>query len=374
MSLHFNIKCKHQCNTYCNTVSIFIINKNKNSMKSIHTEQNQKLKTELIEEFNSLEKKSNCFEIKTVSNWIDEAKKKPIPKMLFSELWHEYEVCILFSDTNLGKSALAIQIANSISKGFPISGFKLEAKTQKVLIFDFELSDKQLEKRYSNDYTNHYEFNDNFFRAQINSAQETPENFKTFEDYLCYSIEEAVIIHDIKILIIDNLTYLNNDTEKSKDALKLMKHLNNMKDKHGVSILVLAHTPKRDSSKPLAKNDLSGSRALMNFCDSCFAIGESFQGNGYRYLKQMKERNTENIYNTYNVIVCKLENPSNFLQFSFVGFDNELEHLKHISSKDLEIKNNKILELSNQNMSNVKIAEIIGCSEGTIRNILKKLQ
>jgi predicted ATP-dependent serine protease len=351
-----------------------MITKNKNSMDSIYTEQNQKLKTELIEEFNSLENNSNCFKIKTVSEWIDEAKKRPIPKMLFSELWFENELCILFSDTNLGKSALAIQIANSITKGFQIPGFKLEVTAQKVLIFDFELSDKQLEKRYSNEYADHYEFNSYFFRAEINNEQETPENFKTFEDYLCSSIEEAVKNQNIKILIIDNLTYLNNDTEKARDALKVMKHLNNIKKKHNLSILVLAHTPKRDSTKPLTKNDLSGSKMLMNFCDSCFAIGESFQENGYRYLKQIKQRNTENIYNTYNVIICKLENPSNFLQFSFIGFENEFEHLKQISNQDFEIRNNKVIELSKQNMSNVKIAEIIGCSEGTIRNTLKKLQ
>lgn len=347
---------------------------NKNLMNSIHTDKNKILKEELTREFNFFENNLNCFKIKTVSNWIDEAKKRPIPKMLFSELWFENELCILFSDTNLGKSALAIQIADSITKGFPINGFRLEVTAQKALIFDFELSDKQLEKRYSNEYADHYKFNDNFFRAEINNEQETPENFKTFEDYLCFSIEEAVVNQNIKILIIDNLTYLNNDTEKAKDALKVMKHLNSIKKKHSLSILVLAHTPKRDATKPLTKNDLSGSKMLMNFCDSCFAIGESFQENGYRYLKQIKQRNTENIYNSYNVIICKLENPSNFLQFSFIGFDNELEHLKQISNEDIDNRNNKVLELSKQNMSNVKIAEIIGCSEGTIRNILKKFK
>lgn len=338
-----------------------------------HTEQNQKLQKEIINEFNSLEQKSSCFKIKTVSDWIDDAKKRPVPKMLFSELWFENELCILFSDTNLGKSALAIQIANSITKGFAISGFKLQVNPQKVLYFDFELSDKQLEKRYSNEYSDHYKFNENFFRAEINNEQETPENFKSFEDYLCISIEEAVIQQSINILIIDNLTYLNNDTEKAKDALKLMKHLNHIKKQHNLSILVLAHTPKRDATKPLSKNDLSGSKMLMNFCDSCFAIGESFQENGLRYLKQIKQRNTENIYSSHNVIICKLENPSNFLQFSFIGFENELDHLKYQDSRiETNERNNKVFELSNQGISNVKIAKTLGCTEGTIRNILKK--
>jgi len=59
----------------------------------------------------------SLFTVKTANDWIEEAKLNPIPNMLFSEFWFENEVCILFADTNLGKSILAVQIANSISKG-----------------------------------------------------------------------------------------------------------------------------------------------------------------------------------------------------------------------------------------------------------------
>lgn len=346
-------------------------------MKTVAVNNKNKLENfrdELEKEFQTSEKfdmQNNCFKIKTVTTWIEEAKLRPVPKMLFSELWFENELCILFSDTNLGKSALAIQIANSISKGFNINGFKLEMSPQKVLYFDFELSDKQLEKRYSNNFQDHYEFNPNFLRAEINPEQDTPPEFQTFEEFLCNSIEQTVIIENVKILIIDNLTYLKNDTEKAKDALQLMKMLNNLKRKYGLSILVLAHTPKRDATKPISKNDLSGSKMLMNFCDSCFAIGESFRENGLRYLKQIKQRNTEQIYDTHNVIICKIENPSNFLQFNFIGYENELEHLKQYTQTDSDDRLTKVLELKLQGMANTKIAEMLHCSEGTIRHILK---
>lgn len=340
------------------------------------TENNNRLiefKDELKNEFKILESHNtnNCFNVKTITKWIDEAKTRPVPKMLFSELWFENELCILFSDTNLGKSALAIQIANSISKGFSIYGFKLEVMPQKVLFFDFELSDKQIEKRYSNNYIDHYKFSNNFLRAEINPEQEIPIEFKSFEEYLCNSIEISITNENVKILIIDNLTYLKNDTEKAKDALQLMKLLNNLKRKYALSILVLAHTPKRDSTKPISKNDLSGSKMLMNFCDSCFAIGESFQENGLRYLKQIKQRNTEQIYDTHNVIICKIENPSNFLQFTFVGYENEFEHLKQFTVKTTDDRISKVLELKQEGLPNTKIAEILQCSEGNIRHILK---
>ena len=51
--------------------------------------------------------------------------------------------------TNLGKSILAVQLGDSISRGVAIPGFRLEAAPQKVRYIDFELSDKQFEVRYS---------------------------------------------------------------------------------------------------------------------------------------------------------------------------------------------------------------------------------
>ncbi len=52
------------------------------------------------------------FTIRTATRWIEEARLRPIPRMLFGEFWFEGELCILFADTNLGKSILAVQIGN----------------------------------------------------------------------------------------------------------------------------------------------------------------------------------------------------------------------------------------------------------------------
>jgi len=42
--------------------------------------------------------------IKTANQWMDEANNRKVPKMLFGKFWYEGEVCILFADSNLGKS------------------------------------------------------------------------------------------------------------------------------------------------------------------------------------------------------------------------------------------------------------------------------
>lgn len=331
----------------------------------------KKFKTELS---NDLGKKpsNNLFNIKPANDWIDDAMNRPIPKMLFGELWFEGELCILFADTNLGKSILAVQIANSISSGISTCGLQLEANPQSVIYVDFELSDKQFECRYSDDYENHFDFNSNFLRAEIEIGTKVPPTFKTFEEYLFDSLEKIVTEHSSKVLIIDNMTYLKNGTEKANEAVPLMHFLNDLKKKHKLSILVLAHTPKRDGAKPISKNDVSGSKILMNFCDSSFAIGESSNGSNARYLKQIKQRFVENIYGLENVIICSIEKDINFLKFSFMGYDNELNHLKERTRQDFETRDEKIIQLKNEGKSNVEIGRMLGISEGTVRKELKK--
>ncbi len=127
--------------------------------------------------------------VKTANKWIKESSLRPKPRMLFGEFWFEFELCILFADTNVGKSILAVQIADSLSKGQRITGFKLEASSQPVLLCDFELSDKQFETRYSNNYTNHYWFSDNLKRIEINPNAELLQH-SSFEEYLFKSLQQ----------------------------------------------------------------------------------------------------------------------------------------------------------------------------------------
>jgi hypothetical protein len=315
---------------------------------------------------------NGLFTIKTATAWIEQAKTKPIPKMLFSEFWFEGELCILFSDTNLGKSILAVQIGNSISKGEQIRGFKLEIPKQPILYFDFELSEKQFENRYSFNFEQHYDFDENFKRVEINPDALIPDD-QSFEDYLNNELEISIINLGTKILIIDNITYLRNENEKAKDALPLMKHLKLLKIKYNLSILVLAHTPKRDLAKPITRNDISGSKMLINFCDSSFAIGESYIDKNLRYLKQIKQRNTEQIYDAENVCICQIDKALNFLQFEFVNSGKESEHLKQHSDKDKEGLNERVCELKQKGRSFREIGAEIGISHQTAKRIWDKM-
>jgi len=302
---------------------------------------------------------------------MDEASKRPVPKMLFGKLWYEGELCILFADSNVGKSILAVQIGNAINTGKTVEPFTVEASNQNVLYCDFELTDKQFEARYSDNYTNHYRFNNNFYRAELNPDDEgAPPSF-TDDEYLNASLERAIVQSRSRVVIIDNLTYLRSETEHAKDALPLMKHLKALKNKYNLSILALAHTPKRDVSQPINGNDLQGSKMLMNFCDSAFTIGESQADKSLRYIKQIKQRNTEQVYGGDNVCLCQIVKPDNFLQFDFVSYGREWDHLQRDKNEAREKLTEEVLALHHEGRSLREIGKQLGIPFQRVDRLLK---
>ena len=313
------------------------------------------------------------FTIKAANEWIDEASNRPMPCKLFGQLWFEHEICILFSDSNLGKSILAVQIADAVSRGNNAMGMAMEAQPQMVLYFDFELSDKQFEVRYIGDDGTHYQFSPNLKRVEINPDVVDYPDGCDFEEYIKISLQQAVEELGAKVIILDNITFLSRETEKAKDALPLMKWLKSFGRKYNLSILILAHTPKRNMANPITKNDLQGSKMLYNFCDGCFAIGESTQSNQLRYIKELKQRNVAFAFDADNVIVCEITKPDNFLMFRFVEYGCESEHLRQLTDNERDTMIERAKELSRQGKSEREIAKILGVkSHVTIHNWLNK--
>ena len=89
------------------------------------------------------------FKVMSGCEWMEEANSMPIRKKLVGDLWFEGENTVLFADTNAGKSILAVQIADSISRGVSIDPLELTAEAQPVIYFDFEMEAPQFSARYS---------------------------------------------------------------------------------------------------------------------------------------------------------------------------------------------------------------------------------
>lgn len=320
----------------------------------------------------------DLFNIRRANEWIASAKETPMPKMLFGEFWSEGELAILFADTGKGKSLLAVQIAESIARGRSIDPLEMTAKPQKVLYFDFELTEKQFERRYAADpvkdderLRRHYRFSEKFYRADLYRNRELPPEFRTFEQYVRSRLEPAIRAKGAKVVIIDNLTYLRGPNDTARDSLPLMRELCRLKEELGLSILVIAHTPKRDASRRITVNDLQGSKVLSNFADSIFAIGQSGIDSGIRYLKQLKQRSSEMLYDASYVPAFEIKKQNgNFLSFVFRKFSEEAQHLSGAVDTIRRERAEVVAEMSKDGMSQRAIAAELGISAASVNRYL----
>lgn len=301
---------------------------------------------------------SSMFSVKTANLTIQEAVNRPNPVPLWLTLWYQGEVYCLFADSNLGKSIYAVQIAAEI------------AETRKVLYFDFELSDKQFQLRYTNETTGQcHRFSDDLYRVEISKDCLCPQD--DFENTLIMEIEKLSVDMGCKILIIDNLSYLCMTSEKGENARRLMSRLMELKRKHELSILILAHTPKRQLNMPITQNDLAGSKKLYNFFDSVFAIGKSAKDENLRYIKQLKMRYGNFEYGGNHVIVCAIEKADDFLRFVTLGHATESAHLKEITEEERNRMKSDAQSLHSQGMSYREIGEQLGISKSTVERYCK---
>ena len=232
----------------------------------------------------------------SVNDYIAQGSSMGAPTPLWENVWMEGELCCLFARTNLGKSILAVQIATQIAES---------SKRQRVLYLDYELSQQQFAARYTAADGTPMAFPENLFIATLAStARKTPnvtEDIALIEAY-CRKVKATT-------LIIDNLTALCFSTEAADSATELMTALKSLNKRAGLSILLIGHTPKLEEGRPIQLTDLAGSMRLANLLDSAFSIGSGIdkEGRVVRYVKHLKARSTEIVYNETNVPTFTIE-------------------------------------------------------------------
>jgi len=109
--------------------------------------------------------------IRTATQRMIEARNHPPVKRLLDNIWQTNEIHFLFGDTGTGKSILAVAVSDMVSKGKRFLDLENDCEPLKVLYYDFELSDRQFRRRYSNDAGNEYSFSENFLIDNIDFAK-----------------------------------------------------------------------------------------------------------------------------------------------------------------------------------------------------------
>ncbi len=295
---------------------------------------------------------AGLLSIKAANEWIQDSLKRPDPKMYFNNLIVQYENTVIFAASNVGKSILATQIAEDISK------------TEKVLYVDLELSSKQFQMRYTDKATGKaHTFPANFKRAEIDPELMLGANL---EQEILDSIEEAAK-QGTRFFVIDNITFICNGPESGVKAGLFMKQLVRLKKKYNLTTIVIAHTPKRRGWKPITQNDLAGSAKLINFFDAGIALARSANDNNLRYLKQVKVRTGEFLYDADNVLILDVNKDDGFLKFDILGTGNEEDHLNALEGGEIADELIAILKMQKQGMTVREIAEALNIGKSTVQ-------
>ncbi len=305
------------------------------------------------------------FQVRGANERMMEASTQPVPRRLWHDtsLIFENEMTLLFASTGLGKTVLSVQMANDM------------AEEDKVLYLDLELSDVQFRKRYSDNFTTDFQFNDNLYIVNFQRRFSMPEGM----DYDTYFLESLKALLDetgAKIVFVDNMTRLiSADTDQAKSAKPLMDKLNAMKFDYGLTMILIEHSRKTDNLRPISINDLQGSKMKVNFADAVFTIGQSSKDKNLRYVKQLKVRSSEVDFDSENVALYELVQKNSFLQFDLVGYGNEREHLKEITEKDMLDLERNIIEMKagNPALSYGEIAKSLGTNKMRVKRTLDKL-
>jgi archaellum biogenesis ATPase FlaH len=169
-------------------------------------------------------KKNIMFEVRTANARVAAAKKLDIPQKLFGSFIYEEGLTIFFGNTHAGKTVVAMNIAESIASGNALNEIEMDAKPQKVVYFDFELSDKNFELKSSDQYENHFTYSENLIMVtpDLGLMKDTKLTAQDIID----SITSVVEKQEAKVFFVDNISWLETEgLETTKEANKIMKAL-----------------------------------------------------------------------------------------------------------------------------------------------------
>lgn len=237
----------------------------------------------------------------------------PTPRMVFGKFIYENELSILFGDSNAGKTVLANEIGFFVSGGGCTKDLvSLQIPT---LYIDLELTAQQFASRYHNagDY-----IPDTFTRAEINmSAFDDDESaFNAIKNQIVLMQGQK---NPPKFIIIDNITNGFGSIMSASQMRGLMTDLKTLKDRWGLTILLIAHCPKRRKNTPIEQDSLGGSKMIINFADSAFAIANTVHDENIKYLKQIKVRTGQKSQD----VVTMLLTDEPYLTFRAMGTETE---------------------------------------------------
>lgn len=276
------------------------------------------------------------------------AEKFAAAEPLFDTFWRSGELALLFGEPGVGKSVLAVQVADSLARGraAAVSSQQSAISSQKALRVSGQRSAPAMDNgRWTMDDTGRratlmdngrWTMDDAGRRkrqagAMLNgkcSMRNAPRrrrkvlyvdlvlNDRQFaeryggykvsanlyrgrpaegEDLLKW-VRAMIAKHDFKAVVIDDLSMVWRTDDGTRETLELMRELRRLTVESGVSVLVLADSFPTAYERGVAERGLRRSRVLCGVADSVFALGFSGSraaGADKRVLVQTRSRSGE---------------------------------------------------------------------------------
>ena len=331
-------------------------------IKTITEEFIKRIEAQLKYHGKLFEKQGEPFDAQALSTMIGSA----LPAVnLWHGLWYQGEMACLFGEPNVGKTILAMQIANVLSK-----------RGLKTLYFDFENAAHQFKPRYK---TNKFDYNSgdaSFIVKPLNPNYSTaPLDSRSILEY----IKKEFVQEKAPVIIIDDITHLIGSGDQA-DVRFVLNTLRSWSQHFLISILVLAHSKCRKMQQLTTIDNLAGSFEYSYAFDSIFSLTRVNQynvenNNVTHYIKHHKNRMGPVIYNELNVITTLFGRDENngFLQFNeLYSGGNERQLLRDNGYRTSGQINQAILKYKELFFSTREIAAIVGCSQSHVSRTIRK--
>lgn len=279
------------------------------------------------EEVSKFHKMLSSSEINIVDKYLDQkldlSKQYKISKYLLYPIFKEGQLCAFYGGTGDGKTVLAVEFANIISKGIcDWDGWYCECPPQNVCYIDFELGSSSFAGRYKQG-----KFSPNLHIINVNVNEYNnfigwANNQSVRIDRAIQYIEQKAKDTNSKIIFIDNLSNIADQVEQAKEADRFISDLYGRMKTLGLTIVFLGHTPKIPKDAKISLNHFKGSSSLTKTFESIIGFKRSVYKN-ISYIKQVKHRDLELIYDDESIGKFEFKEDKYGYKMDFIGTDEE---------------------------------------------------
>lgn len=313
------------------------------------------------------------FQVRDIDTVVEDGRKKKKKRKICGAFLYEDTTTLLFSRTNYGKSILAFQFAWAAATGSnldPCAALCNECEPMKVLVVDLELEDSDLAERHGIvvDSKNPYSKNLLYMHERI-------DNPVMIGFPLLDKIEQAAVLHEAKLVVIDNISKLLPDAVKPDTAAMVITVLNRIRIKTGASVFVIGHTTKGNPLVRIQPTDYYGSAMLQNFFHELSFLDQTKDGDFFLCHSKTKKSET---YNKIVPVFFRGEHRYVGYGFNFVSLQSladiqlpvTLSNPSRHRSRNLKEFKNEIALLMSNGITQSRIAELCNVNQSSVSRLL----